>query len=146
MPWGQNHDILHITVKEMVPIIIATITWGCNWKGGKVVALCDNIAVVAAVSNRSCKEKFVMQLLRTLFFIEAHFQFTVVSEHILGSSNNRADYLSRNQIALFHASHKTAKSLPSHVDYSLIQWLLHPQLDWTSPAWTHQFSSFIQRQ
>ena len=146
MPWGQNHDTLHITVKEMVPIIIAAITWGHNWKGGKVVALCDNIAVVAALNNRSCKEKFVMQLLRTLFFIEAHFQFKLTSEHISGSSNIQADYLSRNQITLFYASHKTAKSLPSHVDSSLIQWLLHPQLDWTSPAWTRQFSSFVQRQ
>ena len=130
----------------MVPIIIAAITWGRNWKGRKVVALYDNIAVVAALNNRSCKEKFVMQLLQTLFFIEAHFQFKVESEHISGSSNNRVDYLSRNQIALFHASHKTAKSLPSQVDSSLIQWLLHPQPDWTSPAWTRQFSSFIQSQ
>ena len=78
--------------------------------------------------------------------VEAHFQFKLVSEHISGSSNNQADYLSRNQITLFNASHKTAKSLPSHVDSSLIQWLLHPQLDWTSPTWTHQFSSFVQRQ
>ena len=68
----------------MVPII-AAITWDRNWKGGKVVALCDNIAVVAALNNKSCKEKFVMQVLQTLFFIEAHFQFKLVSKHISGS-------------------------------------------------------------
>ena len=146
VPWEQSHSTLHITTKELVPIIIAAITWGHLWKGGQVVARCDNMAVVSALNNRSCKEKFVMQMLRMLFFIEAHHQFHLVSEHIPGSVNNRADHLSRNQIALFHASHKTANSLPSNVHSSLLQWLLHPQLDWTSPHWTHQFSSFVQRQ
>ena len=41
-------------------------------------------------------------MLRTLFFIEAYYQFKVVSEHIVGSSNNRADYLFRDQIGLFY--------------------------------------------
>ena len=87
-----------------------------------------------------------MQMLRMLFFNEAYYQFKVVSDHIAGNSNNRADYLSRDQIGLFYASHKTANSRPSYVDPSLLQWLLHPQLDWTSAAWTCQFSSFVQRQ
>ena len=37
MPWGQNHDTLHITVKEMVSIILPAITCGHNWKVGKVM-------------------------------------------------------------------------------------------------------------
>ena len=144
--WEQSHSTLHITVKEMVPILLAAITWGHNWKGGQVVVRCDNMAVVTALNNRTCREKFVMQMLRTLFFIEAHHQFKLTSEHVSGSNNTLADYLSRNQIELFQASHKTAKSLPAHINPSLLQWLLHLQLDWTSPAWTHQFSSFVQRQ
>ena len=83
----------------------------------------------AALNNRSCKEKFVMQMLRMLFFIEAYHQFYLVSERIPDSVNNRADHLSRNQIALFHASHKTAKSLPSNVPsysgYFTHNWIGH---------------------
>ena len=99
------------------------------------------MAVVIALNNRTCREKFVIQMLQTLFFIEAHHQFKLVSEHILGGNNTLADYLSRNQIALFYASHKMA--LPCHIDPSLLQWLLHLQLEGTSPACTCQFSSFV---
>ena len=66
--WEQNHSTLHITVKEMVPIIIAAIIWGHNWKGGQIVARYDNIAVVTALSNRSCKNTSIMQMLRKLFY------------------------------------------------------------------------------
>ena len=57
--WEQNYGTLHITVKEMVPIIISAITWGHNWKGGQIVAHCDNIAVVTAINNRSCKNSYI---------------------------------------------------------------------------------------
>ena len=42
-----------------------------------------------------------MSMLRTLFFIEAHLQFSISSQHIAGSSNTLADYLSRNQLKKF---------------------------------------------
>ena len=67
------------------------------------MARCNDMAVVNALKNRTCREKFVMQMLQTLFFIEAHHQFNLVYEHISGSSNTLADYLSRNQMVLFHA-------------------------------------------
>ena len=55
----QNHSTLHITVKEMMPIMIVAITWNHNWRGGQVVACCDSVAVVTALNNRTCI-KFVM--------------------------------------------------------------------------------------
>ena len=56
----QNHSTLHITVKEMAPIIVAAITWGHNWKDVQVGAYCDNIAVVTALNSRSCKNIFAI--------------------------------------------------------------------------------------
>ena len=85
-------------------------------------------------------------MLRSLFFIEAHHQFHTTAVHIAGSLNNFADNLSRNQIDLFFKAHKTASTSPSYVDPCLLQWLLHHRQDWTSPAWTHQFNTFVQRQ
>ena len=76
------HNAKHITVKEMAPIVIATIVWGHTWKGGQVTVFCNNTAVVAAISNRSCKEKHVMRLLRVLFFVEAHYQFTIAAKYV----------------------------------------------------------------
>jgi len=61
---------------------------------------------------RSCKEKYVMKLLRTLFFIEAHHQLRISAVHIPGVDNNWTDYLSRNQIGSFYASHHTANPAP----------------------------------
>ena len=83
VPWIESCKLLHITVKEMAPIVIATIVWGHTWKGGQVTVFCDNTAVVAAISNRSCKEKHVMCLLR-VFFVEAHYQFTIAAKYIPG--------------------------------------------------------------
>ena len=82
-------------------------------------------------------------MLRVLFFIEAHHQFKITATHVAGASNTLADYLSRNQPRLFLSMHKAAQPCPSYVDPSLLQWLLDPQQDWTSPAWTQQFNSFV---
>ena len=86
-----------------------------------------------------------MQLLRVLFFVEAHFQFRISANHIAGASNTLADHLSRNQQGLFFTMHKTAHSEQSYVDSSLLQWLMNPQQDWMSPALTQKFNSFVQR-
>jgi len=59
-----------------------------------------------------------------LFFIEAHFQFEISSRHIPGVSNTLANYLSRNQMAKFHANLPHADTHPSHVPPFLLQWLL----------------------
>ncbi len=47
----------HITVKELVPIVLAAAVWGPRWKGKTVRARCDNAAVVSIInsgSSRSC--------------------------------------------------------------------------------------------
>jgi len=85
-----------------------------------------------------------MHMLKTLFFIEAYHQFLMTAEHIAGSLNNRADHLSRNQLEQFFKIHKTANSSPSYVDPCILQWLLHHQQEWTSPACTHHFNIFVQ--
>lgn len=141
----QSHD-LNIAVKEMIPIIIASIVWGHNWKGGRVVAYCDNAAVVSVLNSRGSKEKSLMQMLRCLFFIEAHLQFSISSAHIPGVRNERADDLSRNRLASFHSRMVSADPNPSPIPPSLLQWLLNPKVDWTSHDWIRQFTTFAQRE
>ena len=38
---------VHITIKELLPIVIGAAVWGRQWKGRSVLCLCDNAAIVA---------------------------------------------------------------------------------------------------
>ena len=57
--WAPNH----ITVKELVPIVVACAVWGHLWKGKTVRCLCDNAAVVAIIRSGSSKDPVAMHLM-----------------------------------------------------------------------------------
>ena len=51
--WFQLENLLekpHVTVKEMVPIVLAAALWGKDWQGMSVQTCCDNSAVVAIIN------------------------------------------------------------------------------------------------
>ena len=75
--WDSSTQELHITAKEMIPIIIALVIWGANWMKGRVISQCDNEAVVTVINSRYSSDKFLMLMLRCLFFIEAQYQCQV---------------------------------------------------------------------
>jgi len=143
LKWNEITEAFHIAVKELIPIIIATVIWGSEWKGSIVTAYCDNAAVVSVLNTRYSKEENLMQMVRTLFFIEARYQFKLKALHIPGKHNYLADYLSRNQMSTFHTMHPTANNIPSTVSPSILQWLLDPHLSWTSETWIQQFNTFV---
>ena len=145
LQWDKSSAAKQITIKELLPIVIAAVIWGHSWHGHQVVSRCDNSAVVTVINNRYSREKDLMQLLRCLFFIEAHFQFHLRAIHLPGALNAPADDLSRNRLSAFLEKVPEANPLPSPVPPSLLQWLLHPRLDWTSPTWTQLFISSVQR-
>ena len=68
LAWDSSTKELHIAVKEMIPIIIALVIWGAKWTKGRVIAQCDNEAVVAIINSRYSSGKYLMQMLRCLFF------------------------------------------------------------------------------
>ena len=125
LQWNQSSYGLHIAVKELIPILIGTFVWGEHWKGARVTAYCDNTAVVSVLNSRYTADDRMMQMLRCLFFVEAHFQFQLHAVHIPGRHNNLADYLSRNRLHTFLSEKHSAAPKPSHVPSSLLQWLLH---------------------
>ena len=55
LPWIGFILEAHITVKELVPIVIAALMWGQEWKGMLVRVRCDNAAVVAIVNSGSSR-------------------------------------------------------------------------------------------
>ena len=49
--------MLHIAVKELLPVLISSVIWGNQWEGHKVQKFCDNSAAMAAINSRVSKEK-----------------------------------------------------------------------------------------
>ena len=81
-----------------------------------------------------------------LFFIEAHYQFELEASHIPGPHNDLADDLSRNNLASFQLKSSGSDLNPSPIPPSLLQLLLHPAMDWTSPTWMELFNSFVRKE
>ena len=136
----------HISVKELIPIIIAAIVWGHTLNRKQVLCNCDNSAVVAVINTRYSKDKDLMQLLRCLFFVEAYYQFHMIARHLPGTLNDCADDLLRNRLSAFRTKLPNADTHPTPIPSSLLQWLLQPQADWTSPSWIQQFATFVIRE
>ena len=51
LQWQESLQHMHITIKELIPIVLAAAIWGREWTGLTVQARCDNAAVVAALNQ-----------------------------------------------------------------------------------------------
>ena len=78
LEWEDDICNKHITVKELIPNIIAAVVWGHHFRGTQVLSNCDNTAVV--ITHESLNECCVR-----CFFPEAHFQFQLSAVHIPGA-------------------------------------------------------------
>ena len=67
IPWDNTTASFLITVKELLPIIVAGVLWGHDWRGRKILWLCDNQAVVDCLRSRSSRHGGIMHLLRNLY-------------------------------------------------------------------------------
>ena len=62
-----------------MPIVIAIHICGHQFVGKTVLSNCDNSAVVSVLTSRTGKDKDMMPLLCCLLFLEAYFQFHIIS-------------------------------------------------------------------
>ncbi len=65
MKLPESRSSIHITVKELLPIVIGIGLWGRKWHGQTVRCLCDNAAVIAIIKSGRCKDERVMHLMRS---------------------------------------------------------------------------------
>ena len=92
---------VHISVQELLPIVVSCAIWGSDMTGDHIRCLCDNAAVVVMINKHTSKHPVAMHLLRCLFFICARFNITLTAEHIAGIINEAADALLRNNLPAF---------------------------------------------
>jgi len=68
LAWDAATQRFQIAIKELIPVLIATVVWGAKWEGLFVLVHCDNEAVVAVINSRCSKDHHLMHMLHTLFF------------------------------------------------------------------------------
>ena len=110
-----------------------------------MVCHCDNQVVVACLRSRTSKHKGLMHLLRCLVFVEAYFDCHLYPTYINTRLNHLADDLSRDNLLSFLSKVPEASRDPSPVPGPLLDLLLDPHADWTSPIWHHRFSTIFRR-
>ena len=141
LPWPDTLLNHHITIKELIPVVVAAAVWGRQWSASHVRAKCDNAAVVQILNHGYSRDANVMHLMRCLHFIAARFNFRVSAEHIPGSLNTAADALSRNSLHIFQELVPTANQSPTSIPDILTDILMHTKPNWLSTDWTALFSS-----
>ena len=122
--WPEVWAGVHITVKELLPIVVACAVWGHGWKGKTIRCRCDNAAVVAILKSGSSKDGLAMHLMRCLFFFTAYHQLCLSPEHLPGRLNTAADSLSRDDLPLFLQLVPGPSQLPTPLPEELLRVLV----------------------
>ena len=135
----------HITIKEMLPVVLAMAIWGAQWQNRSILCHCDNEAAVHIFNSGTSKDPHAMALLRCLHFITAKFNLIISAAHLPGSQNLLADALSRNNLNLFFANHPQASPCPALIPSPLIDLLILTKPDWISSTWNSMFSAIFNQ-
>ena len=88
LKWPESLPQYHITVKELIPVVIAATVWGQAWQSTHIRIHSDNSAIVTIINGG------YSHLMRCLHFLVAHYNFRLSAEHIRGILNEGADALS----------------------------------------------------
>ena len=113
------------------------------WQCGGALAVQSSATATPKLwlpASRSSKCKGVMHLLRCLFFIEARQYCYLHPVYIDTHANFIADTLSCNNLLLFLFKHPVADPHLTPIPSPLLDLLLDPSADRTSPRWSHLFS------
>lgn len=99
--WSELWTKHHISVKELLPIVVAVETWGSDLQNKKIYFYSDNMAVVQVINKQTAKDPHIMKLLRRLVVQCLKCNILFRARHIPGVDNVLSDRLSRLQIQEF---------------------------------------------
>ena len=143
--WGECWSVIHITIKELLPIVVASAVWGEQWIGRHILFQCDNAAVVAIVNRGRSKHPLAMHYTRLLYLLAAVYNFSFHCTHIPGKRNMAADALSRNNIPLFLQINPSADSQPTPIPPTVTTALCRLAPDWMCENWKKLLTSILAK-
>ena len=127
--WPSSAREINIAAKEFIPIVLAAYIWGGSWSRKRIAFKCDNMAIVCALQQGSCKDRHLAFLLREFTLLAILHSFTFTAVHIPGVYNKHADSLSRFKFQEFLADVPNAASTSLPIPADLVDKLLFPP--WT---------------
>ena len=131
LQWPPTLREFSIQIKEFIPLIVATVLFGCHWQSQVVQFQVDNQAVVEVVSSIYSRNAHLMHLTRLLVFLAARCTFWFSAIHVPGRDNRLADALSRNNPEFFLSQVPNADARPLSIPEDLII-LIMQEVNWTS--------------
>jgi len=102
-----------IAVCELIPIVLAFLTWGTKMRNRKVLIYCDNQAVKEVLNKQSSRCSVMMTLVRILTLECLKLNILIRCVFVPSFSNQIADALSRNQLERFRALAPEADQEPT---------------------------------
>lgn len=119
--WSGPGCVMHIVVREFLPIILTFHVWGRYWRHSRLHFLCDNEVVVEVINKQSAKDPLMLALLHYATSLPLRFDFFIHATHIPGSVNDKADHLSHFQASLdfLHALALQPTPIPQDVLHQL---------------------------
>ena len=114
---------LHINNKEVLAVVSAAERWASTWANGDVVVCTDSMVAKAIINKGTCKNEFIMDRLRKLFWLSVKYNFRIRAVHIPGAINQLADSISRlhepgQVLHLFSLLKNWFHSSPLYVDWN----------------------------
>ena len=117
-PDTQQDD--HISVKELLPIVLAVRVWSHLFRDSRILLFTDNTAVVEVINKQTSKHPPLMHLVRQLVVTCLQFNIAFRAKHIPGKHNQLADMISRLQM---DSARRLRPSLDAEPTTSPTHWL-----------------------
>ena len=121
---------LHINLKELYAVYIASIRWASSWENKHIVVYSDNATTVFMINKGASKNSIAMKWLRRLFWLSAINNFHITARHIKGKDNVISDTLSRlDEIRVadwmeFIRTEKLDGRISDHISQKTLHYLL----------------------
>jgi len=97
-PFPVTWKLLHISILELYPIMLAVSIWGHFLKNRCIKFFCDNINVVYALNSQSSQQPQLMTLIRRVVLSCLQHNILFMAEHVPGYQNVIPDLISRFQV------------------------------------------------
>lgn len=112
----------NINYLEFLVIIIAAKVWKRKLRNKRIMVHCDNLVTVFIINTGRAKSRLLQKASRELAFVAATGGFEIRSQHLPGSQNRVADWLSRmhfnqaarDQFTQWNRIHKSQEVQVSH--------------------------------